>query len=101
MVYERMGDCVASSYPTEGTQDTLIKYATCHFIAMADGNEASQEKSANGASTSFEIHGGGDGLRATQWGRLLIQADTAGCYSNLVADTFMLVGIGPSNPSCY
>lgn len=101
MVESRIGDCVTSSYTDECTQDIILKYAACYFVESMGGEEVSQEKAANGSSVTYDIQGGGEGLRSNQWGRLLIQVDTAGCYSNLVADTFLCITVGPTNPSCY
>lgn len=102
MVNARIGSCVTSSYPDECTQDLIIKYAACYFVSSMEGPEIKSERAANGASTNYNIVGDGEGLKSNQWGRLLINIDTAGCYSGLVADTFVFMTAGATDsPSCY
>lgn len=99
MVNARIGQCVTDSYPNECTQDTVLKYAACYFIADMSGPEASSEKAANGASVSYSLPDAGTGLKSNQWGRLLISVDIAGCYSNLVADEFFMFTAGATTNS--
>tara|TARA_R110000851_G_scaffold3716_2_gene15164 strand:+ start:605 stop:1000 length:396 start_codon:yes stop_codon:yes gene_type:complete len=93
MVNELVGACLSSSYPTN-TAENIFKWMVCHFIQAMDGGSVTQKRAANGASISFEQYGTGEGLKSTPFGRMVVMADTKGCYSGLVADTFLFGVIG-------
>ena len=93
MVNELVGDCLTSSYP-ECTTENIFNWMVCHFIQAMDGGSATQKRAANGASISFEQYGTGEGLKSTPFGRMVLMVDTQGCYSGLVADTFLFGVIG-------
>lgn len=93
MVDELVGPCLTSSYP-ECTAENIFNWMVCHFIQAMDGGSVTQKRAANGASISFEQYGTGEGLKSTPFGRMALTADTKGCYSNLVADTFLFGVIG-------
>ena len=99
-VRSRIGSCVNSSYE-DCVAKSLFIYAVCHFIEAAQGGSVTSKRAANGASIQIEQLGKGQGLRSTPSGRILIQLDISGCYSNLVADTFVFATVGNPNPSLY
>lgn len=97
-VQTKIGQCVCDTYDDD-TAKLIIMYAVCHFISASGSGDVTSRKAANGSSVSFEQHGTGEGLKSTQFGRLLIMADTEGCHSKLVADTFTFLSIGdPARP---
>ena len=98
LVNERMGDCAESAYPLD-TAKTILIYAICHFVQVTEGSEIQSERAPNGASTTFENHASGEGLKSTQSGRTLLMLDTANCANNLVAQTFLFLAMGdPATP---
>ena len=98
LVNERMGDCAESSYPVD-TAKTILIYAICHFVQATEGSEIQSERAPNGASTTFENHGSGEGLKSTQSGRTLLMLDTAHCSNSLVTQTFLFLAVGcPATP---
>lgn len=98
LVTERMGDCAESAYPAD-TAKTILIYAICHFVQVTEGGEVKSERAPNGASTTFENHVAGEGLKSTQSGRTLLMLDTAGCSNNLVQQTFVFLAAGnPAEP---
>jgi hypothetical protein len=97
-VQARIGACVEAAYSIPEAETILI-YAVCHFIELTEGGEVKSERAPNGASTTFENQGSGQGLRSTQSGRLLLTLDTAGCSNNLVQQTFLFLAAGdPATP---
>ena len=98
LVTERMGECAESAYPAD-TAKTILTYAVCHFVQVTEGGEVKSERAPNGASTTFENHAGGEGLKSTQSGRTLLMLDTAHCANNLVTKTFLFMAVGdPATP---
>lgn len=93
MVDELVGDCLTSSYQ-ECTAENIFNWMVCHFIQAMGGGSVTQKRAANGSSISFEQYGTGEGLKSTPFGRMVLMADTQGCYSGLVADTFLFGVIG-------
>lgn len=100
-VNDLMGYCVTTSYPSESLQDSIIIYATLYLLDSMNGAEATSERSANGAATTRQIQGGGDGLKSNRWGRLLMQLDSGGCSGALVPDTAFMFTIGSTDRSKY
>lgn len=100
MVNERVGQCLTQTYP-ECTATNIFDWMVCHFIEAMQGGSITQKKAANGASISITQYGSGEGLKATPFGRMVIMADIQGCYSNLVADTFLFGVVGDPTRSDY
>jgi len=97
-VQARIGDCVEAAYTVPEAESILI-YAVCHFVQVTEGGEVKSERAPNGASTTFENHASGEGLKSTQSGRTLLMLDTAGCSNNLVQQTFLFLATGnPATP---
>lgn len=98
LVTERIGTCAEDAYPAD-TAKTILIYAICHFVQVTDGGEVKTERAPNGASTTFENHASGEGLKSTQSGRTLLMLDTANCSNNLVQQTFVFLAMGdPATP---
>lgn len=95
LVLDKMGACVESAYSV-GVGETIVNYAVCHLLGVQDGGDIKSERAPNGSSTTFENKGSGEGLRSTQWGRLLISIDTAGCYNAMFEQTFFFAAAGNS-----
>lgn len=100
-VYALMGDCVSTSYPDQSVQDSIIIYAVLYLLDGMNGAETTSERAANGAATTRQIQGGGDGLKSNRWGRLLMQLDSGGCSGALVPDTAFMFTIGSTDRSKY
>lgn len=98
MVQSKMGECVETSYDTP-TGEMVLIYAVCHFIQARTG-EATQKKSANGASINYEYLGQGEGVMSTQAGRQLAMIDTEKCYNLLFATTILFGTAGNSASAC-
>lgn len=90
---ERIAGCLEMSYP-ECTAELLLTYAVCHFVQAAAGGDKKMTKAPNGASTTLEIYGGGEGLSSTPMGRLLVSLDTKGCANSLTQNTFLFGTVG-------
>lgn len=98
LVTERMGVCAEAAYSANIAKTVLI-FAACHFVETAGGGEVKTERSPNGASTTFENHASGEGLKSTQNGRNLLSVDKAHCYNLLVDQTFVFLAAGdPATP---
>lgn len=90
---ERIAGCLETTYPM-CTAELLLTYAVCHFVQTAAGGDKKTTKAPNGASTTLEIYGGGEGLSSTPMGRILLSLDTAGCANALTQDTFLFDTLG-------
>lgn len=97
-VLDKMGSCVDASY-SDCVGETIINYAVCHLLGVQDGGDIKSERAANGSSTTFENKGSGEGLKSTNFGRLLISTDTSLCYNAMFAPTFFFMSAGnPATP---
>lgn len=97
-VLDKMESCVDSAY-SDCVGETIINYAVCHLLGVQDGGDIKSERSANGASTTFENKGSGEGLKSTNFGRLLLSIDTENCHIALFAPTFLFMSAGdPASP---
>lgn len=97
-VVSSMGDCAESSYDLP-LATTILQYAICHLVQSSEGGEIKSERAANGSSTTYENHNGGEGLKSTSFGRLVISLDTNNCNVALFAPTFLFMSAGdPATP---
>ena len=97
-VTDAMETCVETNYPL-CKATSILKYAVCHLVQNSTGGEIKSERAPNGASTTYENHNGGEGLKSTAFGRLVISLDTSLCYTALFAPTFLFISAGnPATP---
>ncbi len=97
-VADAMEACVESAYVTCKAK-SILQYAICHLVQNSDGGEVKSERAPNGSSTTYENHNGGEGLKSTSFGRLVISLDTSLCYNALFAPTFLFLSAGdPATP---
>jgi len=98
-VADAMETCVESAYPL-CLAKSILQYTVCHLVLNSVGGEIKSERAPNGSSTTFENHNGGEGLKSTSFGRLVISLDTGLCYNSLFAPTFLfLSGGNPATPN--
>lgn len=98
VVQSKMGACVETSYDESVGKQVLI-YAACHMIE-SQGGLITQERAANGASTSFEYHGSGEGVKSTQAGKMLMMIDDKQCYNLLFASPLFFGVVGNAASPC-
>ena len=93
VVQDKMGACAESSYSECVAKQVLI-YATCHMIESQKGGSVKSKRAANGAGITIEQYGGGEGVKSTPSGRLLLMIDSAGCYNSLFASPLLFTTVG-------
>ena len=99
VVQAKMGECVESSYDECVAKQILI-YATGHLMQSQAGGTTTQKRAANGASITTEVYGGGEGVKSTPCGRMLIMLDSNGCYNSLFASPLLFGVVGsPNSPA--
>ncbi len=100
-ITESMGSCAESSYPL-CTATIILQYAICHLVESSGLGEIKSERAPNGSNTTYENHGGGEGLKSTTFGRLLSNIDTKNCSDLFFAPSFLFISAGnPAAPGCY
>lgn len=101
VVMDKISVCVEAAYPTDAIANKIITLGTLYFASLEEGGEVTQERAANGASTTYSQDGSGDGLKSNRYGRALLALDTHGCSAGLVPETIMFDVIGSTDKSKY
>jgi hypothetical protein len=99
-----MDECLDSSYPADDCTQKVIKLnAISHFMIMTTGKFVKSQSAPSGAGRSFDYFAKLEGMRMTNYGRILQMVDTGKCFESMFpqGDTFTLVGLGGSDCEVY
>lgn len=93
---EQIQPCLEANYPDAVAR--MIAYnLVAHFCEESSGKRVKSHTAANGASQSYDLGTGKDGLGATSYGRVAMQMDTAGCTGALTASGVVILCVGGRN----
>jgi hypothetical protein len=82
-IVDRLDECLGANYPDECVQEAIKLNAVSHFVAVTTGRNIKSQRAPSGASRSFEYYAGKEGIRLTQYGRMVQMLDTQGCFEKL------------------
>ena len=93
---EQIQPCLESNYPDAVAR--MIAYnLVAHFCEESTGRRVKSQTAPSGASQSYDLGTGKDGLGATSYGRIALQMDTAGCTGALAASGVVILCVGGRN----
>lgn len=77
----KLDDCLDLNYPADDCTQSAIKLnAISHFTAMSVGRYLKSQHAPSGASRSFDYFTSAEGIKMTNYGRMIAMLDTAGCF---------------------
>lgn len=77
---DKLDDCLDANYPDECVQEAIKLNAAAHFVAVTSGRNLKSQRAPSGASRSFEYYASKEGIRLTQYGRMVQMLDSAECF---------------------
>lgn len=89
--------CLESSYSANVALQEAIKLnAIAHMTAMSSGKMTKSQGAPNGASRSFQFFASVEGIKLTNFGRIVQMLDTSQCFESAFpqGDQFQSGGFG-------
>lgn len=96
----KIGMCVNANYD-DSTAEIIKLYSVAYLASQATGvREVESSTSANGASVKFKTSETRDGILANQYGKMLFNIDSAGCWNAMITSTAFIgvAGIDVTSP---
>ena len=92
----KLDDCLDANYPDDCTQKAIKLNALAHFAQVSEGRFIKSQRAPSGASRSFDYIQGKEGIKLTNYGRMLEMLDTAKCFEGLFpqGDTVGCISLG-------
>ena len=93
----KLDECLELSYPSDtATQEAIKLNAIAHMTAMSSGKMTKSQGAPNGASRSFQFFASVEGIKLTNFGRIVQMLDTSQCFENAFpqVDQFQSGGFG-------
>ena len=88
--------CLESNYPDAVAR--MIAYnLVAHFCEESSGRRVKSQSAPSGASQSYDLGIGKDGLGSTSYGRVALQMDTAGCTGAITSSSVVILCVGGRN----
>ena len=88
--------CLEVNYPDAVAR--MIAYnLVAHFCEESGGKRVKSQSAPSGASQSYDLGTGKDGLVSTSYGRVALQMDTAGCTGAFAASGVVILCLGGRN----
>ena len=95
-VVAQIQPCLESNYPDAVAR--MIAYnLAAHFCEESSGKRVKSQTAPSGASQSYDLGTGKDGLAATSFGRIALQMDTAGCTGAFTSSGVVILCVGGRN----
>ena len=93
---EQIQPCLEANYPDAVAR--MIAYnLVAHFCEESSGKRVKSQTAPSGASQSYDLGTGKDGLGSTSYGRVALQMDTAGCTGAITASGVVILCVGGRN----
>lgn len=99
----KLDECLDLSYPNDtATQEAIKLNAIAHMTAMSSGKMTKSQGAPNGASRSFQFFASAEGIKLTNFGRIVQMLDTSHCFEAAFpqGDQFQSGGFGRTC-KCY
>ena len=93
----KLDECLELSYPNDtATQEAIKLNAIAHMTAMSSGKMTKSQAAASGASRSFQFFASVEGIKLTNFGRIVQMLDTSQCFESAFpqGDQFQSGGFG-------
>lgn len=100
---DQIDKCLDINYADNDCLQEAIKVnATAHFVAMTQGRHLKSQRAPSGASRSFEYIAGVEGIRMTNYGRMVQMLDTYGCFEKTYqqGSKVGIIGLGRKDRNC-
>lgn len=93
----KLDECLELSYPNDtATQEAIKLNAIAHMTAMLSGKMTKSQAASSGASRSFQFFASVEGIKLTNFGRIVQMLDTSQCFESAFpqVDQFQSGGFG-------